>query len=234
MTRRLEGWQSRPRLPLIACAVAPHAAPAQVTERLPDLVADAPANPQLQTFAQPDGNHLLLRFDGYVHNQGQGAFEMRGSARVGSEFTNVVQRVYRSDGSFFDDSSRDPHIIFEPEDGHDHWHLKDAARYSLWNEAKTAEVAPAMKTGFCLIDSQRRETHGPSSAGLRPRPAQQLLRPGRAQPDEPVRGRLGRLARHLSPHARLPVGGRERRVARPLLAAGARSTRTTGRARATR
>jgi Lysyl oxidase/Bacterial Ig domain len=148
---------------VIACAMAPVAAPAQVTERLPDLVSDAPANPQLQTFSQPDGNHLLLRFDGYVHNQGQGALEMRGSDRVGTEYSTVVQRVYRSDGSFLDDSSRDPHMIYEPEDGHVHWHLKDAARYSLWNEAKTAEVAPAMKTGFCLIDSQRRETHGPSS-----------------------------------------------------------------------
>jgi len=148
----------------VACAAAAPSAAAQVTDRLPDLVSDAPANPQLQTAAQPDGNHLLLRFDGYVHNQGQGAFEMRGSARVGTEFTNVVQRIFRSDGSFYDDSSRDPHMIYEPEDGHVHWHLKDAARYSLWNEAKTAEVAPAMKTGFCLIDSQRRETHGPSSA----------------------------------------------------------------------
>jgi hypothetical protein len=147
----------------IACAVTPGAAPAQVTERLPDLVSDPPANPQLQTFSQPDGNHLLLRFDGYVHNQGQGALEVRGSNRVGTEYSTVVQRVYRSDGSFFDDSSRDPQMIYEPEDGHVHWHLKDAARYSLWNEAKTGEVAPAMKTGFCLIDSQRRETHGPSS-----------------------------------------------------------------------
>ena len=147
----------------VACAVAPQAASGQVTDRLPDLVADSPANPTLQTFSQPDGNHLLLRFDGYVHNQGLGAFEMRGSARVDDEFSDVVQRVYRSNGSFYDDSSRDPHIIYEPADGHNHWHLKDAARYSLWNEARTAEVAPAMKTGFCLIDSQRRETHGPSS-----------------------------------------------------------------------
>ena len=149
---------------LLACAFAAQAASAQVTERLPDLVADQPGRLQLQTVAQPDGNHFLLRFDGYVHNQGQGAFEMRGSNPVNSEYTTVVQRVYRSDGSFLDDSSRDPHMIFEPEDGHNHWHLKNAARYSLWNEAKTAEVAPAMKVGFCLIDSQRRETNGPSSA----------------------------------------------------------------------
>ena len=106
---------------------------------------------------------------------------MRGSDRVGNEFTTVVQRVYRSDGSFFDDSSRDPHMIFEPEDGHDHWHLKNAARYSLWNQAQTAEVAPAMKAGFCLIDSQRRETHGPSSPVYDDR-REQLLRAERAHP----------------------------------------------------
>lgn len=146
----------------VACA---QPASAQVTERLPDLVADAPDNVRsLQTVAQPDGNHLLLRFNGYVHNAGVGAFEMRGSDRLDAEMTTVTQRVYRSDGSFFDDASRDPRIIFEPEDGHDHWHLKNAARYSLWNQAQTAEVAPAMKVGFCLIDSQRRETNGPSSA----------------------------------------------------------------------
>ena len=148
----------------IAAFACAQTASAQVTERLPDLVADAPNEVQsLQTVAQPDGNHLLLRFSGYVHNAGQGAFEMRGSNPVGDEMTNVVQRVYRSDGSFFDDASRDPRIIFEPADGHDHWHLKNAARYSLWNNAETAEVAPGQKVGFCLIDSQRIETNGPTS-----------------------------------------------------------------------
>ena len=149
----------------MACAVVAQPGSAQtVTERLPDLVADAPARPIIQTYAHPDGTtHLLLRFDGFVHNQGVGAFEMRGSQPVGTEMTVTAQRVYRSDGSFFDDTSRDPPIIWEPEDGHDHWHLMNAARYSLWNSDKTAEVAPALKVGFCLIDSTRIETHGPST-----------------------------------------------------------------------
>jgi hypothetical protein len=148
-----------------ACGLAAQAGSAQtVTERLPDLVADAPANPVLATYSHPDGTtHFLLRFDGFVHNQGTGAFEIRGSQPVGTDMTSVVQRVYRSDGSFFDDASRDPRIIWEPDDDHNHWHLKNAALYSLWNDTKTAEVAPAMKVGFCLIDSTRIETHGPSS-----------------------------------------------------------------------
>ncbi len=135
------------------------------TEVLPDLVADAPANPQLQTYAQAGGTTaLLLRFDGFIHNRGAGAVEMRGSQRVDTSMTLTAQRVYRSDGTFFDDPSRHAQILWEPADGHDHWHLKNAARYSLWNLAKTAETAPAMKVGFCQGDTQRIETNGPSSA----------------------------------------------------------------------
>jgi hypothetical protein len=150
----------------LAClsALAPAQAPA-ATEVLPDLVADAPARPLIQTYAHPDGTaHLLLRFDGFVHNRGLGAFEMRGSQRVGTDMTLTVQRVYRDDATFFDDPSRDPPIIWEPEDGHAHWHLMNAARYSLWNSDRTGEVAPAMKVGFCLVDLERIEAHGPTSA----------------------------------------------------------------------
>jgi hypothetical protein len=166
MARSRSVWVLAVVVAALCCTVAVQSGSAQTApEVLPDLVADAPARPQLQTYAHPDGTtHLLLRFDGFVHNRGQGALEVRGSQPLGGVMQATVQRVYRSDGSFTDDGSRDPEIIWEPEDGHDHWHLKDAARYSLWNAAKTAEVAPAMKVGFCLIDSQRIETNGPSSA----------------------------------------------------------------------
>lgn len=40
-------------------------------------------------------------------------------------------------------------------DGHNHWHLVGAARYSLWNEAGTAVAAPGQKVGFCLYDYDR-------------------------------------------------------------------------------
>ncbi len=120
-----------------------------------------------------------------------------------------MQRVYRSDGSFFDDASRDPRIIFESEDGHDHWHLKNAARYSLWNDDMTAEVTPGMKVGFCLIDSQRRETHGPSSRVYdtgdnnfcgQEEPALASL----------FEGVSAGLARHIRLDTRVPVGRRQR------------------------
>ena len=44
--------------------------------------------------------------------------------------------------------------MFETNDDHNHFHLMEIARYSLWNAFRTAEAAPAMKVGFCLLDSE--------------------------------------------------------------------------------
>jgi hypothetical protein len=62
------------------------------------------------------------------------------------------------------DEASSGELIYASADGHHHWHLQHVAKYSLWNGAKTAEVAPAQKVGFCLDDSQHVETSiGPSS-----------------------------------------------------------------------
>ena len=45
-----------------------------------------------------------------------------------------------------------PEVTFETADGHDHFHLAHAMRYSLWNLDRTAQVAPGQKVGFCLYD----------------------------------------------------------------------------------
>ena len=76
--------------------------------------------------------------------------------------TNVRQRIFDSiSGSTL--LASPAQVLYETDDSHDHWHLKNIARYSLWNLEGTAEVAPAQKVGFCLIDSTRRETTGPVS-----------------------------------------------------------------------
>lgn len=138
---------------------------------LPDLVSDRPegADTAPVTYTYPDGTQALLqRFDGFIHNSGAGPVEFRGSARSGSTMTDVSQYAKPSGGGSLvaipPPTSRKPEILFETGDGHDHWHFKNAAYYSLWNASKTAEVAPGMKVGFCLEDSQRRESHGPSTA----------------------------------------------------------------------
>jgi hypothetical protein len=148
----------------LAGTAAMRSAAAPVTDALPDLVADPPAWAVLETYAHPDGtNHLLLRFEGYLHNQGTGALEVRGSGPSGGRMSATAQRVYRSNGTWADDSSRGIQMVWEPQDGHDHWHIRHAARYSLWSADRAAMVAPAMKVGFCLIDSQHVDSHGPGS-----------------------------------------------------------------------
>lgn len=132
---------------------------------LPDLVADPTERPQLSEYTYPDGTEaLLLRFDGFVHNRGNGPLEVRGSSRSGADMTLVRQYARRVGGGLeaLTPAGQAPEVRFENGDGHNHWHLKEIARYSLWNSARTAEVAPGQKVGFCLEDSQRRETNGPS------------------------------------------------------------------------
>ncbi|HEX8743781.1 MAG TPA: lysyl oxidase family protein [Thermoleophilaceae bacterium] len=143
-------------------ALAP-AAPA-ADPVLPDLVADPPRWPALDQYTDANGTRLLLRFDGFVHNAGAGAVDLRASARNGTEMTSVAQRIYRGDGSWFEEPRPGATVRYEPEDGHSHWHLASAARYSLWDWNQTAEVAPAMKVGFCFEDSERVEANGPADA----------------------------------------------------------------------
>jgi hypothetical protein len=123
------------------------------SDLLPNLVAPPPSYPQLAVTRQADGqDHLLLRFDGFIHNVGAGALEIRGSQPANGLMTVTGQRIYRDDGSFHDDNSRHPQIQFENADGHNHWHLRGAARFSLWDEGGTAQVAVGAKVGFCLQD----------------------------------------------------------------------------------
>lgn len=146
-------------------ALSPVAPALASPDLLPDLVARAPTNPQPVVTALGDGqDHFLVRFDGALHNIGAGPLEIRGSNPVNGVMTLTSQRIYRQDSTFRDDSSRHPQIQFENADGHNHWHVKNAARFSLWNETGTAEVAPAAKVGFCLEDVDRIDSFARSSA----------------------------------------------------------------------
>jgi hypothetical protein len=150
--------------PAIALALLAPAGAQASPELLPDLTADAPESPQPPRVERlGDGrDHLLVRFDGFVHNRGSGPLEIHGSQPVNGAMTDTWQRIYRADSSYRDDRSRRPPLRYEGADGHRHWHLMGAARYSLWDEAGAAEAAPAAKVGFCLLDSERVETFGPA------------------------------------------------------------------------
>jgi len=150
-------------LALVVPATLAHAAPL-----LPDLVSDAPVQSRApQVYTDATGSRLLLRMDGYVHNAGAGALEIRGSANVSGTMTTVTQMVYDSNTAVAPVpvlSNPAPRVLFEGADGHNHFHLRHAMRYSLWNQGRTAEVAPSQKVGFCLVDSQRIESFARTTA----------------------------------------------------------------------
>ncbi len=149
-------------------------------DALPDLVSDAPTGDYLQTYADPGGtNRLLLRFNGYVHNDGAGALEIRGTGNNGGQMTSVLQRLYASDGLSSRDVSSGGTVQYETADGHGHFHLHSAMQYALFDSSKSGIVAPAMKVGFCLVDWQQ-------MSGAAPRAYLDNSNCERGRPDAPV------------------------------------------------
>jgi phosphodiesterase/alkaline phosphatase D-like protein len=137
---------------------------------LPNVVADPPGTGILEVSSTEGGLksegelELLLRFNGYIHNAGPGALEFRGSRTTPAEPMHAFQRIYYADGSFKEEPSA-AEFIYVTAAGHNHWHLQNVAKYSLWNSARTAEVAPSQKVGFCLTDDEHVEPNvGPTVA----------------------------------------------------------------------
>lgn len=113
---------------------------------LPDLISVPPTRVQDPEQVTWRGEtDLVIRFDGHVTNVGSGPLDLYGNPSSGT----VAQRA-RSGDTWVDVAN--PEVVYQTADGHNHWHLMKVARYSLWNEARTAEVAPGQKVGFCLYD----------------------------------------------------------------------------------
>jgi hypothetical protein len=133
---------------------------AAASDVLPNLVADPPTGAELDV----NMGQLLLRFDGYVHNAGPGPFEVRGQRASTADPMIAYQRIYQTDGGFRDMVMPGAQMVYAANDGHQHWHLQNVAAYSLWNSGRTQQVAPAMKVGFCLADSEHVDAVGPTTA----------------------------------------------------------------------
>ncbi len=134
---------------------------------LPDLVADPPVGGnQPSVHADAQGTRLLMRMDGFVHNRGPGALEIRGSDPSGGRMGTVRQRVHDDAGGFADIAHLPaPQLLYETDDDHRHWHLRHAMSYSLWSEDRTSQVGPSQKVGFCLVDSEPVEAPAGSPRG---------------------------------------------------------------------
>ena len=122
---------------------------------LPDLVSDPP-DPwgEAQVVTWGGETMLVLRFEGYVTNLGDGPLDLSGDPRLDDPDDptshDVWQRVRTSTGDWV--ALTKPPVRYETDDGHNHFHLMEIVAYSLWDEAGTTQVLPGSKVGFCMVD----------------------------------------------------------------------------------
>ncbi|MFN8108238.1 MAG: lysyl oxidase family protein [Thermoleophilia bacterium] len=138
---------------------------------LPDLVGDAPDGAIMQPYTGvlPGGtqpvSRLLMRFNGYVHNDGAGPLDFQGDP-TGGTMAQYVQPTGGGPLVQYPSQPGDtaPAFLYDTGDGHNHWHLQAADQYSLWDDARSAPVKAGSKTGFCLYDIEHVGAQGPASA----------------------------------------------------------------------
>jgi hypothetical protein len=124
-------------------------------ELLPDLQADSVGEADsTATYTDGGGSHLLLRFSSYIRNVGPGPLEVTGVNPVNRSISGdgIRQVVTHDDATKVEEPMPGAQLKYEETDGHNHWHFQNAARYSLWNNAKTEEVGFSSKVGFCFLD----------------------------------------------------------------------------------
>lgn len=114
------------------------------------------------------GARLCLRFDQIVANVGAGPFELRYRMEGLLTEQDLVQRIYRSDGTFVDRKAD----TYEFHPVHAHFHYKNFGRSHLYKAradgTKGARVRSGKKNGFCMIDVENTR-FGPGRKGESPR-----------------------------------------------------------------
>jgi hypothetical protein len=126
--------------------------PATAEDRLPDLIV----RPELLSQVVFDRDTLpgreLLRLTAGTANIGPGPLEIRGGAIIGETESEVAQRIYRSDGTWYDRLAG----VFEYHPSHGHVHFDDWAVFRLRDVLENGGigdvVAQGSKVSFCLLD----------------------------------------------------------------------------------
>ncbi len=140
---------------MVVVFVVPATGAGTGNELLPDLQADSVGEADsTATYTDAGGSHLLIRFSSYIRNVGPGPLEVTGVNPVNRSISGdgIRQVVTHDDGTKEEEPIPGGQLKYEETDGHNHWHFQNAARYSLWNNAKTEEVGFSSKVGFCFLD----------------------------------------------------------------------------------
>jgi hypothetical protein len=148
----------RVTIALLSCATASilsfaTIASAQVVEKLPNLTP-FPAQ-QIQLINS--GNTLVFSTTSW--NNGTGRLELR-AGETGSAGQNVYQRIYLSDGGYYDTLAGT--FVWHP--AHNHFHFQDYATYTLQPyNAPGGSSRSGSKTTFCVLDSTMVNTSLPGA-----------------------------------------------------------------------
>lgn len=100
------------------------------------------------------GARRCLRFDQIIGNVGNGPLEIRYELEGAATDQRLLQRVYRSDGTFYERFAEK--YVFHA--AHAHFHYANFAISKLWRsnpagiKLGSAPVREGRKNGFCLID----------------------------------------------------------------------------------
>ena len=131
---------------------------AQTTDRLPNLIPRPASNVTLATDA---AGNSTLRFSTTSWNSGTGPLELFGDAvDTGAGKQQVYQRIYRSDGSWYERFAG----WFEYHALHAHIHFNDYALYTLQPiNAPGGSQRIGQKTTFCIMDTTKVNTSLPGA-----------------------------------------------------------------------
>lgn len=119
---------------------------AQVYDLLPNLVPQ----PASEVSLAIDGTtgHLYLRFAAVNTNIGIGPLELRAGS-VTSSGQEVNQRIYRSDGTYYERLAGT--MTYHPQ--HQHFHFNNFALYTLTEVGGNGNSGTSEKTSFCIEDT---------------------------------------------------------------------------------
>ena len=143
----------------VILAVTGMIAQSTATENRPNLVA----TPAFNMSVVRESGVTNLRFSTMSWNSGTGPLELRAGAIDLDQVTQkVYQRVFRSDGSYYDNFAGD--FVYHPT--HAHFHFEDYAVYRLVPvSAPGASERQSAKTTFCVMDTNKISNFpGPASA----------------------------------------------------------------------
>ena len=151
------------RAALIATLVlSATASRAQAQELLPDVVIEPQFSFVIRIDTTPLPGRTLLRLSTATANIGEGRLEIRARSVIDATQREVVQRIYRSDGSYSERLAG----TFTHHAEHGHFHFDDWTRFGLREIGPDGEigavVAGGAKQSFCLLDLVIHDASNPS------------------------------------------------------------------------